>query len=788
MNDDYLLRRLNPPQAEAVRHVEGPLLILAGPGSGKTRVVTHRIAYLLQQGVRGREIVALTFTNKAADEMRRRVVDLIGGPTDVWLGTFHRFCARLLRRYAELAGLTPNYSILDVDDSRSILKEAMRAAGYGDTRFTLEQVSSAISNAKNELIAPDQYEPTPGDPIGNVIRAVYPLYEQKLLASNAVDFDDLLLHIALMLKNNPELRAQLDARFRFVMVDEYQDTNLAQYAIVRGLSIDYPNLAVTGDPDQSIYGWRGANIRNILDFEKDFPRVKVVRLEQNYRSTGLILQAADQLIAHNRMRKKKRLFTEKGDGEKVRLVLYPDYQAEADGIAEAIRDAVRRKERQPGDFAIFYRTTALSRTLEHSLREKGVPYQIVNGTAFYNRKEIKDAICYLRLINNPADASALQRVINTPARGIGKKSLQVLFDYADDHRITALEAVQRAKEIPGLSKKAISSLQSFTSLYDMLVRKSTGPFAELMRSVIEDTGYRQSLAESKSPEDEERIANLDELISAAREFEVKRSDEEGILEAFLEQSALMSDVDVFDSGKSAVTLMTLHAAKGLEFPVVFIIGLEQGLLPHQRAIESDRADQLEEERRLLFVGITRAEESLTLTLAQRRAVRGGVFFTIPSSFLMELPRNEFEYIEVAGWMPKRRTPRWDEIDDDFDNNVFQEDFSDGGEIEIPIEKEVFPSPASELEPAAPRPAIPKLQVASAMLEGAAAPTRPSDVSWRSFRQGMMVSHPEYGVGKITLLEGRAERTKAHVSFISPKQEKVFVVAHSPLKPLGGTTT
>jgi DNA helicase-2/ATP-dependent DNA helicase PcrA len=773
LNADLLLRHLNPPQAEAVRHVTGPLLILAGPGSGKTRVVTHRIAYLLEQGVRGREMVALTFTNKAADEMRRRVVEITGGPTDVWLGTFHRFCARLLRRYAEMAGLKPNYSILDVEDSRKILKEAARAAGHGDTRFTPEQIASAISSAKNELIAPDMYEPCPGDPIGNVIRAVYPEYERRLLASNAVDFDDLLLHIALLLRNSPELRQQLDAQFKYVMVDEYQDTNLAQYAIVRALSVDYPNLAVTGDPDQSIYGWRGANIRNILDFEHDFPKVKVVRLEQNYRSTGRILCAADQLIANNTQRKKKSLFTENPEGEKVRLVLFPDYQGEAEGIADGIQEALRKSDRRPGDFAIFYRTTALSRTIEHSLRERGIPYQIVNGTAFYNRKEIKDAMCYLRLINNPADSAALERVINTPARGIGKKSLELLFDFADEHLLTRLEAAQRAKEIAGLSKKAVNALIDFARLYELLVRKSAGPLAELMRSVVEDTGYRKSLQEASTAEDEERIANLDELISAAREFEVKRG-EEGTLESFLEQSALMSDVDIFDGAKSAVTLMTLHAAKGLEFPCVFIIGLEQGLLPHQRAVESGRPEQLEEERRLLFVGITRAREELTLSLAQRRGFRGGVFHTIPSGFLMELPRSEFDMVEVAGWMPRRRAFT-SEGNDDF--------HADDSHEEVIIVSGEEPSPISAPVAKPVRSIAPLIQTASAMLGDAGSAAAKS--SWKSFRQGMMVSHPEYGIGSISLIEGREEKTRATVRFIQGGQERKFMLAMSPLQPLGG---
>src|SRR5436190_5517983 len=410
---------LTAAQLAAVTHVDGPLLILAGPGSGKTRVVTHRVAHVLQQGITGKQILALTFTNKAADEMKARLARLVSLPS-VWMGTFHRFCARLLRMYGQLVGLSENYSIYDMDDSRRMMAEAIIDEGIDLTHATPEAISHAISWAKNNLMGPDEYVPKRGHHLGGIIERVYPAYQRRLLQANAVDFDDLLLHVARLLKENPDVRSRLDERYRYILVDEYQDTNLAQYAIVRALSIDFPNLAVTGDPDQSIYGWRGANLSNILEFEKDFPTVKVVRLEQNYRSTKAILRVADELIQHNVRRKKKRLFTENAEGLPVRLCAYPTQRDEADDIAARIAAEVRSAGRRPRDFAIFYRTNALSRQIEHSLREHVVPYQIVNGLEFYQRKEIKDILAYLNLLNNPRSDVALLRVINTPTRGIGK--------------------------------------------------------------------------------------------------------------------------------------------------------------------------------------------------------------------------------------------------------------------------------------------------------------------------------------------------------------------------------
>ncbi len=420
-----VLESLTDAQREAIEHTEGPLLVLAGPGSGKTRVVTHRIAHLHEQGVAARAILALTFTNKAADEMKRRVEQLAPGPT-FWIGTFHRFCSRMLRQYADLVGLSPNFTIYDSADSRRALKHTLEGLRLDLTMTTPDQIANQISWAKNRLISADDYRAPAGHAIGKIMQEVYPAYQQQLLKANAVDFDDLLMHLACLLQQSPDLRASLDQTYRFVMVDEYQDTNLAQYVIARALSIDHPNLAVTGDPDQSIYGWRGADLNNILDFEKDYPQVHVVRLEQNYRSTPSILRVADALITHNVRRKKKRLFTENPDGPPVRVVVYESTKEEADDIVSQIAGELHRGQQTAQDFAVFYRTNALSRAFEHAFHDYGIPYQIVNGVEFYQRKEIKDALAYLRLINNPRDDVALQRIINVPPRRIGKTTLQRL--------------------------------------------------------------------------------------------------------------------------------------------------------------------------------------------------------------------------------------------------------------------------------------------------------------------------------------------------------------------------
>ena len=768
---------LTAPQREAVEHIEGPLLILAGPGSGKTRVVTHRIAHLLHHGIPPRQILALTFTNKAAEEMKSRLTLLAPGEA-VWMGTFHRFCARLLRQYAPLVGLAENYTIYDTDDSTAMLRRACHEADLGDILFTPQQIGSAISWAKNNLILPDQYQPRVGQPLGAVAARVYPIYQRQLLQANAADFDDLLLHVATLLRHNPELRATLDERYRFILVDEYQDTNLAQYAIVRALSVDYPNLAVTGDPDQSIYGWRGANIKNILEFEHDYPKVRVVRLEQNYRSTRRILRAADELISHNVQRKQKQLFTENEEGSPVRLVRYPTQHEEARHIAQQIAEAVRDGRRRPRDFAVFYRTNALSRTIEASLLERGVPYQIVNGVEFYQRKEIKDMLGYLMLLNNPRDDMAFLRVINTPPRGIGKTTIERLNVYAGQKGKTLLESARESGLIEALPKKAAVTVAKFVALFDRLNLVSMRPVEEILGHVLQETGYDIPLRESELAEDQDRLANLQELLTAARQFD-ERTPGEGHLEEFLEEVCLVNDVDAWESSDDRVALMTLHAAKGLEFPVVFIVALEQGVLPHERSMHDDNA--LEEERRLLFVGITRARQELQLSLTREREFRGQRKMSIPSPFIQELPLAELERLGTwdDGAVSSDQARRWAD-DDGFEPHADHEEaiWSPPGEEECKSGTgHADVSPLSEDGGAAELSARLRFSGLRTAAELAASEASANE----RFRQGMEVTHPEYGPGKVIALSGVGPRRTATVEFAAG--ERKFVLAQSPLKPM-----
>ena len=770
-----LFQSLTAAQQDAVRHVNGPLLILAGPGSGKTRVVTHRIAHLLHQGIQGREILALTFTNKAADEMKARLARLVPHPT-VWMGTFHRFCARLLRQYASLVGLGENYSIYDTDDSRKMLVEALVDEGIELTHATPDAVAHAISWAKNNLMTHEQYQPKAGNYLGGIVQRVYPAYQRRLLQSNAVDFDDLLLHIATLLRESGEVRARLDDRYRYILVDEYQDTNLAQYAIVRALSIDFPNLAVTGDPDQSIYGWRGANLSNILEFEKDFPQVKVVRLEQNYRSTKAILRVADQLIRHNVRRKQKELFTDNPEGSPVRMFVYPNQRDEADDIAAQIAREVHAGRRRARDFAVFYRTNALSRQIEHSLRDHVLPYQIVNGLEFYQRKEIKDVLAYLHLLNNPQSDVAFLRIINVPARKIGKASVGKISDYARLKGIPLLDAARQAGLIEGLGKAAAIAIARFVAIYDRLGESVHGPVEEIVGRVLTDTGYREVLENSESEEDQERLANIEELLTAAAEFDI-RNPRANALEQFLEESSLVADTDAWETETDKVTLMTLHAAKGLEFPVVYIVACEEGLLPHERSRYDE--EKLEEERRLLFVGITRAREELQLSYAQYRAFRGQTCPTVPSSFLMELPRHEMELSDSVE--SRRTTPDWESGFESPDAPMSEYELS-----QIPEGHDDF-CPDDLPQEDAPRgkrgkkpPVLTSGLVSGAdLLEQNAGRRR---VSPNAFKHGMAVEHPEYGLGTIIALAGDGAKRTATVRFFESGDEKKFRLAFSNLLP------
>jgi DNA helicase-2/ATP-dependent DNA helicase PcrA len=764
---DPLFDSLNPAQCEAVRHVEGPLLVLAGPGSGKTRVVTHRIAHLIRQGVRPQEILALTFTNKASDEMRTRVEALAPGKR-VWVSTFHRFGARLLREYASFVGLTPNFTIYDADDARQTLKRVIEAGQIRTAHYTPERIAAAISAAKNQLITAERYEPRIGSPISQVVAEAYPAYQQRLLASSAVDFDDLLLHVANLLYQNADVRAELDARYRFVLVDEYQDTNRAQYVMLRALSVDYPNLAATGDPDQSIYGWRGADINNILQFESDFPSVKVVRLEQNYRSTQSILHVADQLIRSNVRRKPKALFTENPHGEPVKLVQYATQDAEALSIAAAIADEVHAGRKRPRDFAIFYRINALSRGLERALREHGLPYQMIRGQEFYQRKEIKDVLAYCQLINNPLDDQAALRTINTPTRGIGRKTIDRLAEYAYVHGVSLLDAARDAAQVEGLNARSAKNAAQYAAVIDRLSLLAGGALEEIIGTILTETRYREPLADSESEEDLNRLANIEELLTDARQFDEAHPGG-GHLEEYLENAWLVNETDDWQSESDKVTMMTLHAAKGLEFPVVYMVAVEQGLLPHERSINDE--PQLEEERRLAFVGITRAKERLQLSYAVQRDFRGQRRRTVPSAFLLEMPRTEMELVEVGShhWHPDE----WDDGPDYQSEDEFE-----------------FRAPAAEPEPAGEAPAATlhsplaaMAQVTTAARLAGAAPAPPSGYSPDDFAQGMTVVHPEHGPGKIVALSGAGKNRRATVQFAAAGQRS-FILVHSPLRPAG----
>jgi DNA helicase II / ATP-dependent DNA helicase PcrA len=629
-----LLADLTPAQQEAVAHFEGPLLILAGAGSGKTRVITRRVAWLLRQGVRPYNILAITFTNKAAGEMRQRVEALVPN-SRVWVSTFHSLGARLLRQYDDRINIDRNFTIYDQQDRTRLTKEALDAVGIDNVRFTPDRIAGAISKAKNQLLTPQAYEQKASDFFSQTVCRVYYEYDKRLHAANAVDFDDLLMLPALALRNDEELRSELDSRFRFVLIDEYQDTNTAQYEIARRLSIDNPNICVVGDPDQSIYKWRGSDIRNILDFERDFPTARVITLDLNYRSTKSILSVADALIAHNKQRKPKDLRTDNPHGDAVGILTFDTGLDEAESVIRRIKDAHDRNGRPFRDFAVFLRVNALSRALESAFVKHGVPFQIVKGLAFFERKENRDVLAYLRLLVNPQDTLSFLRAVNEPARGIGDVSLKHLRAYAEPREMPLLAAAAEVSKIPQIKGKAAAGMRDFVRIMTDLQQHLEDPPDEVIRRVIEKSGYHAMLSGSKDEDDQERLANVEELITAARQFAAE--DDSRTIGDFLEQITLASDVDSWDEQQDCVSVMTLHAAKGLEFPVVYMLAVEQGLLPHERSLAKD--EDVEEERRLCFVGMTRAKQELYLSHARLREFRGQAMYAVPSMFLDELPQN-----------------------------------------------------------------------------------------------------------------------------------------------------
>lgn len=627
---------LNPQQAEAVINTEGPMLIMAGAGSGKTKVLTCRVANLLQKGVRPYRILAITFTNKAAAEMRERVNNMSGpAAKDVWLFTFHAFCARFLRMEIDkLPGYGGNFAIYDTADSQNLIKQILKEMNLDDKRFQPSGILSRISNAKNALQDAAAFARQAGDFYEQKVADIYSRYEQKLQLNNALDFDDLLMLSIKLLQENKEVREKYQDRFDYLLVDEYQDTNHAQYLLTKFLAAKHRNICVVGDADQSIYGWRGADIQNILDFEKDYPDAKVIKLEQNYRSTQIILDAANAVIENNTGRKPKNLWTENKSGADIIYFQAVDERDEARFVIEQLQNLQRTENKKLGDMAILYRTNTQSRIFEEMLIKSGISYNMVGGLKFYERKEIKDIIAYLRVIFNPADSLSLLRIINVPKRGIGDASLAKIQAYAAANNVSLFEAVSNAASIDGLSSRFVSKLDDLAGIiFELMNLAGEAPVEDLIDRVLRDTGYLEELENERTPQAQSRIDNLHELISVAQEFAA--SEEENNLENFLAHVALVSDIDDTELGEDAITLMTLHSSKGLEFPVVFLVGMEEGLFPHARTLMDET--EIEEERRLCYVGITRAKEKLFLSSTKMRTIYGNTVTYPPSRFLQEIP-------------------------------------------------------------------------------------------------------------------------------------------------------
>lgn len=636
-----ILEGLNPVQREAVMYTNGPLLIMAGAGSGKTKVLTCRVAYLLDQGVAPYQILAITFTNKAAAEMKERVHLIVGAQSkDIWLSTFHAFCAKLLRYEIEgMAGYKRNFVIYDTSDTQALVKACLKQLNLDDKQFQPSSILATISTAKNGLQDDRQFAQQAGSFHEQKIAEVYQLYQQKLRNNNALDFDDLLMLSVRLLQNNEQVLEKYQNKFKYIMIDEYQDTNRAQYLLARMLADKHRNLCVVGDADQSIYGWRGADIRNILDFEKDYPEAKIITLEQNYRSTQVILDAANSVIENNSDRRPKELWTQNPQGELITHYLAHHERDEAQFIADTITKLNTVYCTPYGDIAVLYRTNTQSRAIEESFMKCGIPYVIVGGQKFYDRKEIKDILSYLRVIFNPADSVSLMRIINVPRRGLGDATISKLTEYALQNNMTLFDVVSNPELVPGLTARSKRPLEFLAELiFNLMAQVESLSLVDLLNKVMHDSGYVEELQKSTDPLDENRLDNLKEFLSVAKDFATGELEE--TLENFLGQVALVADIDNAEMTESRITMMTLHSAKGLEFPVVFMSGMEEGLFPHSRTLMNE--SEVEEERRICYVGITRARRKLYVTNARMRTIYGRTQMFPISRFLEEIPTQMVE--------------------------------------------------------------------------------------------------------------------------------------------------
>ncbi|SCW70211.1 DNA helicase-2 / ATP-dependent DNA helicase PcrA [Paenibacillus tianmuensis] len=755
------IQKLNPQQRRAVEATDGPLLIMAGAGSGKTRVLTHRIAYLIAtRKAAPWSILAITFTNKAAREMQERVSALVGPQgQDIWVSTFHSMCVRILRRDISRIGFTSNFTILDSGDQLSVVKNCMKELNIDSKKFEPKAVQAAISNAKNELLTPEKFERKIGDYFDGIVAKVYSSYQRKLKANNSLDFDDLIMTTIELFQQVPEVLDFYQNKFQYLHVDEYQDTNRAQYMLCRMLADKYKRICVVGDSDQSIYRWRGADISNILDFEKDYPNATTILLEQNYRSTSNILNAANKVIANNTGRKPKNLWTDKGEGQKIRLYQADSEHEEGYFITGEIRKNVD-KGRRFSDHAILYRTNAQSRVVEEILIKSDIPYQIVGGIKFYDRKEIKDILGYLRLISNPDDDISFARIVNVPKRGIGDTTVERLGAAAGQFGVSMFAMLENVDSME-IGAKARNALADFRDMIENLYRMVDYlSVTELTEKILEMSGYREELKRENTIESQARLENIDEFLSVTMEFE-KRNEDKSLV-SFLTDLALIADIDSMnqdpEAGKQGVVLMTMHSAKGLEFPVVFVIGLEEGVFPHSRALMDN--EELEEERRLAYVGITRAEEELFLTCARMRTLFGRTTANAPSRFLQELPQELLETVRAGGGFGRggAATPAWAGGERRFG--------SAGGFGGAPAQAGRTPvsfrsGPAAAAGSAAPKAAAPAAQATD-------------------FAMGDKVSHGKWGTGVVVAIKGSGDDTELQIAFPAPVGVKRLLAKFAPI--------
>ncbi|MEC1529780.1 DNA helicase PcrA [Bacillus spizizenii] len=732
---NQLLSGLNPVQQEAVKTTDGPLLLMAGAGSGKTRVLTHRIAYLMaEKHVAPWNILAITFTNKAAREMKERVESILGpGADDIWISTFHSMCVRILRRDIDRIGINRNFSILDTADQLSVIKGILKERNLDPKKFDPRSILGTISSAKNELTEPEEFSKVAGGYYDQVVSDVYTDYQKKLLKNQSLDFDDLIMTTIKLFDRVPEVLEFYQRKFQYIHVDEYQDTNRAQYMLVKQLTERFQNLCVVGDSDQSIYRWRGADIANILSFEKDYPNASVILLEQNYRSTKRILRAANEVIKNNSNRKPKNLWTENDEGIKISYYRGDNEFGEGQFVAGKIHQLHSSGKRKLSDIAILYRTNAQSRVIEETLLKAGLNYNIVGGTKFYDRKEIKDILAYLRLVSNPDDDISFTRIVNVPKRGVGATSLEKIASYAALNGLSFFQAIQQVDFI-GVSAKAANALDSFRQMIENLTNMQDYlSITELTEEILDKTEYREMLKAEKSIEAQSRLENIDEFLSVTKNFEQKSEDK--TLVAFLTDLALIADIDQLDQkeeesgGKDAITLMTLHAAKGLEFPVVFLMGLEEGVFPHSRSLMEEA--EMEEERRLAYVGITRAEQELYLTNAKMRTLFGRTNMNPESRFIAEIPDDLLENLnekkETRAPSARKMQPR-------------------RGPVSRPV------SYASK--------------------------TGGDTLNWAV---GDKAGHKKWGTGTVVSVKGEGEGTELDIAFPSPVGVKRLLAAFAPIE-------